>query len=343
MPDRPPYEIGATWSSLNDTDVQLNVCVGDKHFRIDLFTSNFSANPQLLKEYLLHVERSDPTFIPPPLEDPDEYVDPLEEFYDWATAPFAPLFCQIPPLDRSRAYTLQDCLFAEQFIYTLQVAGDKLVPVQRHVDTESWLVGVLLPASRPLDRTALPVYRPGDVYVLLDNHAVALPMNPRKVFINGSDVRFFKQIPPGDVSMTVTELATYSKIRAAGLGDHVRVSRLLGFVEDEHTSRIVGLLLSYIDCQNMTLSCAVRGSDRALLQKWLDQITHSINELHRCGIVWGDAKPDNVLVDVHNNAYLIDFGGGYTNGWVDKELNNTQAGDLQGLSRIEAWLNGMAE
>ena len=38
----------------------------------------------------------------------------------------------------------------------------------------------------------------------------------------------------------------------------------------------------------------------------------------------GRRKPDNILIDAHNDAYLIDFGGGYMDGWEDKELVNTR-------------------
>lgn len=224
------------------------------------------------------------------------------------------------------------------------MAGDELVPVPRDVNPDSRLVGVLLPASKTLDKSTLLVYRPNDIHVRLNDDAVALPTNPRKVYIKGKHVCFFKQILAGDVGMTVTELATYTKINAAKLGEDVRVSRLLGVVEDEHTSRIVGLLLSYIDCENMTLSCAAQAGERTSHDKWLKQITHSLKELHHEArqIVWGDAKPDNVLIGVHDDAYLVDFGGGYTNGWVDKELMNTQEGDLQGLQRIAAYLAGLS-
>lgn len=57
-----------------------------------------------------------------------------------------------------------------------------------------------------------------------------------------------------------------------------------------------------------------------------------------CGAVLGDVKPDNVLIDTQDDAYIIDFGGGYTRGWVDKELANTAEGDLQGLQRISEFL-----
>jgi len=344
MVGRATYKIGATWSSEINTDVQLNVSVADKHFRIDLFAANFEACPKSLKEYLRHVERSDPTYIQPLLEQADgvELVDPLEDFYDWATEPFAALFREIKPLDRDRLYTLQDCLFPERFMYTLQVAGDELVPVPRDVDPDGRSVGVLLPASETLDTSTVQVYRPTDVHVPLNDNSAALPPSPRKVQIKECGACFFKQMLAGDISMAVTELATYAKMRAAELDEDVRVSRLLGIVEDQQSSRIVGLLLSYIGCENKTLSCAAYASDHTTHNKWLKQMTHSLKKLHAHQIVWGDAKPDNVLIDEHDDAYLVDFGGGYTNGWVDKELMNTQDGDLQGLRRMAEFLAALS-
>jgi hypothetical protein len=277
------YEIGATWGSELNTDVELHVPVGDKHFRIDLFTANLEAHPKLLKEYLLHVERSDPTYIPPSLDDSgyDDFFGPLEEFYNWATKPFAAVFRDIPPLDRDRLYTLQDYLFPEQFVYTLHVAGDELIAISRDIRPDGRVVGMLLPTSEALDRSTVLVYRPNDIHMRLDEDAVALPTNIGKVYIEGKYVCFFKE----DVLMTVTELATFTKITAAKLGEDVRVSRLLGVVEDEDTSRIVGLLLSYIDCENTTLSHAAKSGERTSHDKWLKQITHSLKELHTRQIV----------------------------------------------------------
>ena len=35
---------------------------------------------------------------------------------------------------------------------------------------------------------------------------------------------------------------------------------------------------------------------------------------------------------------LIDFGGGYTNGWVDETNSDTVRGDLQGLENITLFM-----
>ncbi|KAF5620890.1 kinase subdomain protein [Fusarium tjaetaba] len=77
---------------------------------------------------------------------------------------------------------------------------------------------------------------------------------------------------------------------------------------------------------------------RELKQSWAQQVHDTVQQLHAAGIAWGDAKPDNVLVVRANDAWVIDFGGGHTNGWVPKELSGTLEGDLQALKKIDDFL-----
>jgi hypothetical protein len=54
----------------------------------------------------------------------------------------------------------------------------------------------------------------------------------------------------------------------------------------------------------------------------------------------GDAKPDNILIHTAtNDCWLIDFGGSWTDGWVDEKLGESVAGDQQGVMKIMAFLN----
>lgn len=328
---RPIYEMGPIWSCEGNTDIQLCVSVSDTRFYINLSAASFEGNSTLLEEYLHHVEKLNLECLSP------LSTDPVEEIYQWATTPFTSLFQNIPPLDRKVSCTLQDCLFSRQFTYTLELVGDVLKPVELENASRSRPVGVIIPASGKLDNSIFPVYHPVDVKIWLKDDAVALPTTSRKVSVKRNDAWFFKQILPGDVNMTVRELYTYARIHSANFGPDVRISRLLGVVEDEASSRCVGLLLSYIECDteaNTLLSPKKGFADVQLRNKWLEQIDYSLSKLHAKSIVWGDAKPDNVLVDVHDDAYLIDFGGGFTNGWVDEDLAGTICGDLQGLQRI---------
>lgn len=75
-------------------------------------------------------------------------------------------------------------------------------------------------------------------------------------------------------------------------------------------------------------------SSPELRKRWHTQIKEPLGYLHQCGLVWGDAKPGNILIDETGNAWIVDFGGGYTNGWVDKEKAGTVEGDLQALGKI---------
>lgn len=68
---------------------------------------------------------------------------------------------------------------------------------------------------------------------------------------------------------------------------------------------------------------------------WKEQITSAVQLLHTNGMVWGDVKPDNVMIERSTGrAILIDFGGGHNERWVEAKLQETKEGDLQGLSRL---------
>ena len=70
----------------------------------------------------------------------------------------------------------------------------------------------------------------------------------------------------------------------------------------------------------------------------MGQVKEIVNQLHVIGVVWGDVKPDNVLIDNKGDAWVVDFGGGYSPDWVDHEKRDTLDGDLQGISRLETFL-----
>ena len=71
-----------------------------------------------------------------------------------------------------------------------------------------------------------------------------------------------------------------------------------------------------------------------LKEKWAAQIEHTVAELHKNDIIWRDAKPDNVIIDNNNDAWLIDFGGGFTPPWVDQDYYESFEGDLRAVKRI---------
>ncbi|CAG8982699.1 hypothetical protein HYALB_00000980 [Hymenoscyphus albidus] len=109
--------------------------------------------------------------------------------------------------------------------------------------------------------------------------------------------------------------------------------------EDESPARMVGILITYIENKG-TLYEVAPWSDclDEHRRSWADELLGLVVELHKAGLVWGDAKPHNVLVDRQDRLWLIDFDGGYTHGWVDEVKKETKEGDLQGVERIKEWL-----
>ena len=66
---------------------------------------------------------------------------------------------------------------------------------------------------------------------------------------------------------------------------------------------------------------------------WAKEAERINDILHEHEIVWGDAKADNFMVDDKDNLWIIDFGGSYTEGWVESELKETEEGDDMGVEK----------
>lgn len=139
------------------------------------------------------------------------------------------------------------------------------------------------------------------------------------------------------------ELETYKKIHEAGLESQVNVCRLHGIVIDD-CDFVLGLLLTYVDCGDRPLSARVHPEEPddptpAVRERWMGQLETALSALHENCIVWGDVKAANVLIDENEIAWLVDFGGGYTEGWVDKEVAGTVMGDLTGMTKLRTLLS----
>lgn len=125
--------------------------------KIDLFSSNSESSPHLLAEYL----RQEPDWIPDKSElENEDLEDPLDEMHEWILQPFMPIFQEIPPLDPTHKYTLEDCPFSEEFHYTVKVVEDKMISVHlsNTKNKKDCMMGAKLPSSI---NTIFPVYHPG--------------------------------------------------------------------------------------------------------------------------------------------------------------------------------------
>ena len=110
------------------------------------------------------------------------------------------------------------------------------------------------------------------------------------------------------------------------------VCHLHGVVRDG--TGLAGMLFTWIDKKGVLSQARAGQSSVQLRRRWTTQISGSLERLHELGIFWGDAKAENVLIDRDDKAWIIDFGGSYTPGWVDKEKTGALEGDMQGLAKI---------
>jgi serine/threonine protein kinase len=154
------------------------------------------------------------------------------------------------------------------------------------------------------------------------------------------------------------EIKKLYAVQTSAQGALARVPQLKGFVSSP--KGVVGFLTNYIAslcynleyllvCARATGSTVPKNKDapslpaitisKARKEKWTSQIQETLQSLHSRNVIWGDAKLANILIDeVTDDAWIVDFGGGHTVGWIERDLHGSKAGDLQALVRITAEL-----
>ncbi|KAL4958082.1 hypothetical protein BDW69DRAFT_126932 [Aspergillus filifer] len=120
-------------------------------------------------------------------------------------------------------------------------------------------------------------------------------------------------------------------------GDTARVPRLAGTVG--LAEGIPGIVTKWIDHEASLYHTSVKNVSETTRRNWLGQIQGTLDLMHLKGLVWGSAKAENVLIDNDQNAWVIDFGGEYTEGWVEKNVMESVEGDTQGLLKIQDFLS----
>ncbi|KAH6620993.1 hypothetical protein B0J18DRAFT_450404 [Chaetomium sp. MPI-SDFR-AT-0129] len=257
----------------------------------------------------------------------------LYDCFDWAVTPCLDDFERhspaLPPLEGGQL-TLGHFIVANSFECDLNAIDDVLLPgeIEPAEPEDLWFSA----PSGDSWTTSFPSFTPTEISVHVDDPENPFDSNPSQVCF-GQQRLYFKEISDLDDTLATKEVEKYERIARAGLGTDVRTSRLYGVVRNER-KQLAGLLLYPIEEEDLLTFAAGPDTPDALKNRWAQQIQHTIAALHKAGIIWGDAKPDNILIDVHGDAWVIDFGGGRTEGWVDADKAGTTEGDLQGLERI---------
>ncbi|KAL9123829.1 MAG: hypothetical protein Q9217_006780 [Psora testacea] len=138
------------------------------------------------------------------------------------------------------------------------------------------------------------------------------------------------------------EIKILQQIERSGKGLKLRIPRVGGLIVEENDSnKIIGVLISFVDTRRdkpHLMSQDIHSTPKMTREIWAADIDRTLRQLHQMDIIWSDVKAANVLIDIREQPWIIDFGGGYTDGWVPADLADSKQGDLAGLKRIIEFL-----
>ncbi len=267
----------------------------------------------------------------------DEVVDDLVLVGADSFSEAAPPVHQPPP---AAGQDLQSLLYPEALHFRLQTINGEATIFRIRPDEGVSLSDV---PPEPQPSTAfqpddqLPCYSASNVLVqdiLVRGNGIV-----GRVQVGGRDVLCkARRVGLSDPGLE-QELATLQKLGQATVRTDVpiRVPSLHGYITHADSGAVIGLLREWVPSGSygQTLrDVNVPAVPLAIRQKWADQMRQTVARLHSIGIVWGDGKPSNVIVDQRDDIQLIDFAGGWSRGWVDEQLAGTAEGDDQAVRRI---------
>ncbi|KAL2752069.1 hypothetical protein ACRALDRAFT_2114208 [Sodiomyces alcalophilus JCM 7366] len=316
-------------TSDRDDDCEITIRHRGKAIYLRFSPSQFQESPKALEHYLRCLEL---------LRSGEEVIDDLyeDEAQEWLVKPFEPLIEQFvgEPPEGLGTPTLAGYYFPDYAVFTLDVDHEERQTRRIEPKYPPRIPWVCISEELAEDLNGwTTLYPPSQVEICYDRPHDVLTRKPRRVCIVGrqEETYFFKPFCSGGRSEEISqELGAFKRISKSNLHPKARVCRLHGVVGEG--DQLLGMLLTLID-EQFTLNQA-KSASSSLRGKWAEQVKESVSELHKAGLIWGDVKPHNVLIDTNNDAWLIDFGGSYTEGWVNKNEAGTMEGDLHGLARI---------
>ncbi|KAJ4337465.1 hypothetical protein N0V87_004611 [Didymella glomerata] len=271
----------------------------------------------------------------------DEDQDSLSAEHDlrkWLLTSMTSVIAECAPAERvPEPSSLYDWYHGPTYFYSLGVKSGELIPeLLEESDELNARIEKLAPRMKMpqyIQKIDVPWLNANDLTVQSEVDFPE-PAHPGKVTSQNGEVYFFKPVVSGEPGPIKREISILQKIEELGLD--IKVPRLVGFVafEDSKTETM-GFLLSHIE-ESTPLTKMLKSSvPEEKREHWSRKSKEYVDTLHRHDIIWGDAKADNFMVDKHDDLWIIDFGGSYTEGWVDPELSDTLEGDEQGLQKVQ--------
>jgi tRNA A-37 threonylcarbamoyl transferase component Bud32 len=273
-------------------------------------------------------------------DDEDEDQDSVSasvELRDWVLAGFADVIAEWAPPNRDPIdSTLYEWYHGPTYFYSLQIKAGQLEPelLETSDDLNARIEKLVPRLKMPkyIQSINLPWLNANDLTVRSEV-SLPEPAHPGLVVDKEGKEYFFKPCvtdQPGPIKREISILQKLGKLDV-----DIKVPQLLGFVSfDNSKTDILGFLLTPIASPKPLTTLLKSSIPRSQRADWATKSEKYVKTLHDNDIIWGDAKADNFMVDEHDELWIIDFGGSYTEGWVDPELSETVEGDDMGLEKV---------
>lgn len=259
------------------------------------------------------------------------------ELRNWILSAFGDIIQQYAPPDREPIdSTLHEWYHGPTYFYSLQIKQGELTPELLETTSDlSKRIENLVP------RLKLPKYITSQPLPWLSSHDLTVksevslpePAHPGEVITSSGETYFFKPVDASQPNTIKREISILQRL--AKLDLPIRAPQLLGFVSlDNSKTEAMGFLLTPIKDPKPLTKLLKASVSIDLRNKWSEQAARYVDQLHAHDIIWGDAKADNFIVDADDELWIIDFGGSYTEGWVDPEFSETREGDDMGLEKV---------
>ncbi|KAI9674969.1 MAG: hypothetical protein M1817_001375 [Caeruleum heppii] len=255
---------------------------------------------------------------------------------DYVKSLCEPIMVELRPSihHRRTQCTLDKILNPETLFLQLVTDNGNARLIKRHDDQSAFHKLDL--ADKTRFDVAVPTFSPAQIEVLdkmVSNRIMKVRVNEETLCC--------KLAAPGFNGIS-REIQVLNEIARVQLHSSSRVPRLKGLVGS--TKGVLGFLMDYIDIspQDPHLGVFEKRAvavTRSRRERWAEQIKNTLHDLHQKGVVWGDGKPSNILLDREDDIWIVDFGGSRTEGWVDATCQESIQGDEQAIRRICSFLD----
>ncbi|KAB8201829.1 hypothetical protein BDV34DRAFT_228899 [Aspergillus parasiticus] len=323
----------------DDTHTELTIQCYDLRFHITVSGTAIQDDVSTTKEYMSLLRKLDSEDSTGEVEEDSESEgDAMENMCFWIASKCNSAMRVLSSREeKTQVRTLHDWFYAKTLVLVLRARDGKLYVCSSSIYQQDFASMVIL--SRSVCELNIPSIEASNITILLDEtDEETLPRRPKKVSVGSNTIRFYK--PTYTSEQANREVTSLIHIKSTHLSNTILTPTLHELVKNpEDHSSISGILLEYIPHYNTLADIDLDNTPVSILVRWKDQLQSMVHSLHSAAIILGDAKPDNVLVDVDDNLWIIDFGGGVTEGWVDGDKADSREGDLQALSKSIEILN----